>query len=121
MSNNVVECTVYRCTHNMNGMCNAQYIHVVGDNTQQSYQTSCHTFELKNVRSAAISMTNVNITGAVERIFTEDPVMNPRVRCSVGNCSYNINLQACSAPRIEVDGPDSGTIQQTDCSTFRRK
>lgn len=121
MSNNIVECTVERCIHNMSGMCNAQYIHVVGDNTQQSYQTDCHTFELKSYRSSVINMTNVNITGAVDQIFTEDPVMNPSVRCSVGNCFYNINLQGCSATRIEIDGPGAGTIQQTNCSTFRRR
>jgi len=120
MGYNVVECSVERCVHNMNNMCNAQHIHVVGDNTKQASQTDCHTFELRQVRSSVVDMTNVNITGAVDQIFSDEPVMNPAIRCSVGECIYNVDLRACRAEQINVEGPDSGTIQQTECATFRK-
>lgn len=120
MSMNVVRCNVERCIHNMNNMCNAQFIHVVGSDSQQSHQTDCHTFELKNYRSSVTTITNVNITGAIDQIFTEEPVMNPEIKCSVKTCIYNLS-QRCTADGIEVNGPSSATIQQTECSTFRKR
>jgi hypothetical protein len=104
----------------MNGMCNAQFIHVIGQTAGDKSQTDCHTFELKNIRSSTTSITNVNITGAVEQIFTEDPVMNPELKCSVKTCVYNLS-ERCTADDIYVNGPDSSTIQQTECLTFRKR
>ena len=120
MATNVVNCSVEKCVHNMDGSCNAQYIHVVGYNTQHAYETDCHTFELRNFRSSITNMSNVNVTGAVEQIFTEDPVMNPDVKCSVKECIYNINL-LCSANEINVGDYDSTIISQTECKTFKKK
>lgn len=120
MGYNLVECIVERCVHNMNDMCNAQYIHIFGNKAKQSQDTNCNTFELRTIRSSATTLTNVNMTGVVDQIFTEDPIMNPAIKCSVRECIYNINTQ-CSADRIEVLGQDSATVQQTECATFRRR
>ncbi len=120
MSNNVVDCSVEKCVHNMGGACGAQYIHVVGYNTQHSYQTDCHTFELRNFRSSITNMSNVNISGVVEQIFTDDPVMNPDIKCSVKECIYNSSMQ-CSADKVTVGDYDAVSISQTNCKTFKKK
>lgn len=120
MENNVVRCNVERCAHNMNDMCNARFIHVVGKDANHPQETDCHTFELRTFRTSVTSMTNVNLSGAVDQIFTEDPVMNPDIKCSARKCIYNLDLR-CIADAIEVNSYDSATIQQTECSTFRKR
>lgn len=120
MANNIVDCNVEKCVHNMGGACGAQYIHVVGYNTQSSYETDCHTFELRNFRSSITNISNVNVTGVVDQIFTEDPVMNPDIKCSVKECIYNHSMM-CTADEIKVRDYDAAMISQTQCKTFKKR
>lgn len=120
MGYNLVECSVERCIHNLNNACSAQFIHIVGQDAVLPHDTDCHTFELRSFRSSITNISNINVTGVVDQIFSEDPVMNPTIKCSATECIFNQNL-ICTADKIEVKGPSSATIQQTECSTFRRK
>lgn len=121
MGYNIVGCSVERCVHNMNNACGAQYIHVVNNTSQDIHKTNCHTFELRNFRTTITNVTNINIEGVVDQIFTEEPVMNPTIRCTVENCIYNSNNTQCTADEIDVKGTSSSTIQQTECGTFRAR
>lgn len=120
MSNNIVVCEVEKCIHNMNNMCSAQWINIVGQNAQHLSQTNCQTFELRTFRSSITNMTNINITGAVDQIFTEEPVMNPIIKCNVTECVYN-SMPACNAPYVTIGDYYATAFQETKCKTFEKR
>lgn len=120
MTNNVVECSAENCLHNNNNMCNAQYINVIPRKAQDKVFTNCKTFEPKEFNTSLTNMTNINITGAIDQIFTEEQVMNPNIRCGVSQCVFN-HQYVCNATGINIGDYTSTESFETRCKTYRHK
>lgn len=41
-----------------------------------------------------------------------------RVKCVVNTCEYYENGDHCLASEIEIQPPDAGDTEETDCATF---
>ncbi len=41
-----------------------------------------------------------------------------RVKCVVDSCEYNEEASYCIASEIEIQPPDAGDTEETDCATF---
>lgn len=59
-------------------------------------------------------MSQRNMTGG-----GQSPI--DRVKCLVNSCEYNDKHSHCIASAIEIQPPNAGDSQQTDCATFRPK
>lgn len=44
-----------------------------------------------------------------------------RVKCVVDTCEYYQDGNYCMAEAIEIQPPNAGDTQETDCATFQRK
>lgn len=120
MGINILECGAEKCVHNMNNKCSAQYITVASHKKQEKVVTNCKTFEPKEYMCEINNMTNVNIPGAIDQIFTEEPVMNPNVRCGVAECIYNSDY-SCLTNDLTIGDYGSESIFETKCRSYKKK
>jgi len=124
MSKPTIECEVNTCTHWISGnQCGAANIDILNkeDNTiaQSDTYTECKTFTKKQgLTSLFNSMDNVNWSGVISSIFTEDQQLNPTVTCVVDSCHFWADDNRCEAERIKIAGSGADKCQDTCCATF---
>ncbi len=104
-----IDCSVYDCTHNNDGLCSAEEIKVGGESAQISDGTCCETF-------AKGSFTNSAHTPASD---------GTKIRCVAENCLYN-EKEKCELSSIEVQTCHCGNAnctcsKDTCCDSFRCK
>ena len=105
-----IDCSVYDCTYNSDGLCAADEIRVGGDTAQTSDDTECDTFTQDD------SMTNsVSQNGADGSI----------IYCEAENCLYYENNK-CDLSSIEVEhcnsaGETCTSAKDTCCDSFQCK
>jgi len=118
--NGELSCSALSCVHNMSGLCSANQIHVLGGSAHSSAETMCNTFAEKGIKNAFTHLTNMNFGGEVKQLFTNSSIeMSPIIKCDALNCTYN-DSRACSAPNIQVHGPDATSTEGTQCETFKK-
>lgn len=116
-----LSCSAGNCVNNMNGLCSANKINVVGTNVNTSIGTQCETFSEKGFVNAFKNLSNMNLPGEIRQIFNNGSVeMSPEIKCNASNCVYNVN-RVCNANDIIIYGPGAGTSEETQCETFRGK
>jgi hypothetical protein len=113
-----LSCSALNCVHNLNGLCSANTIHVLGSGAHSSSQTMCNTFAEKGLKNAVTHLPNMNVAGEVRQLFTKNSIeMNPAIKCEAKNCKYNDN-RVCHADYVQIHGPSADTSEGTVCETF---
>jgi hypothetical protein len=126
MSKPIIECEVNTCTHwisgNQFGAANIDILNKEENLMAQSdTHTACKTFAKKQgLASLFNSMDNVNWSGVISSIFTEDQQLNPTVTCIVESCHFWTEGNRCEAERIKVTGFGADECQDTNCATFTK-
>lgn len=114
-----ISCSAKTCYYNVNEMCIAKSIHVVGENAYKNTDTDCNTFIEKEDIYGTSHFTNRNLTDEFKQLFTNDNVeMKPEIICEARNCVYNVN-KVCGASEIIIHGPAAGSSSETQCQTFK--
>lgn len=114
---NKLKCDATTCVHNFNHLCGASTIQVKGGNTTDGNNTFCSTYAIKSTGNYISELGNVNLTGSVSQLFSDNQVMEPKITCNAINCKYNSN-EICTAGELKIMGPSSSAPQQTECKTF---
>jgi hypothetical protein len=114
-----LSCNAEKCVNNINSLCMANNIHIMGDKSNTSTETACENFSQKGVVNAMSNFTNMNLVGEFKQLFSNDSIeMSPEIKCEAENCTYNVN-KLCSANNIQIYGPGAKTTSQTQCETFK--
>ncbi|NMM62284.1 DUF1540 domain-containing protein [Clostridium sp. P21] len=114
-----LSCSAGKCVNNINGLCSANNIHVVGSEIHSSKGTECETFMQRGFMNAMSNFTNMNLVGEFKQIFSRDSIeMSPEIKCEAENCVYNAD-RLCSASNVQVYGPDARSSGGTQCETFK--
>lgn len=114
-----LSCNAEKCVNNINGLCDANTIHVTGDKSHSSRETECETFSPKGLINAMSNFTNMNLVGEFKQLFSKDSIeMSPEIKCEAENCIYNVN-ELCTASNVQVYGPEARTSRETECETFK--
>lgn len=79
--------------------------------------TYCGTFSSKSLGNFVSSMGNMNYSGAMQQVLSDDIVMDPKVLCNAVNCTYN-SEKTCQADHVQIQNEVSSTAEQTECQTF---
>ncbi|MFA9397511.1 MAG: DUF1540 domain-containing protein [Clostridiaceae bacterium] len=118
MENNL-HCSAANCVHNMNGFCSSKKINIQGLNSHAGAETECESFQEAGIKNAFKSLANINYAGEFKQMFSDDKdVLAPKIACTATNCSYNVERH-CSAPDVEIYGPNARDVTQTSCQTFK--
>lgn len=112
-----LKCNAEHCLYNRNHLCSAEAIEVQGGQTQDGEATFCGTFSSKELGNYVSSLGNMNYSSAVQQMFSEEPVMDPKVLCNAVNCVYNSD-KLCQADAVQIQNEVSSTAEQTECQTF---
>jgi hypothetical protein len=105
----------------MSGLCSANNIHVLGSGAHNSSETMCNTFAPKGIKNAITHLTNMNVRGEIQQIFTNDTIqMSPIVKCEAVNCTFNDD-RVCHADNVQIFGPRAAESEGTQCETFRQR
>lgn len=116
--NGELSCNAANCVHNVNGLCSANVIQVIGAGAHKSRETMCDTFAPKGLINAVTHLPNMNIAGEIKQVFTNEAIeMSPIIKCEAINCKYNENRR-CEAKNIQIIGPRAGSSEGTQCETF---
>lgn len=111
-------CSATNCVNNIDGLCSAVNIHVIGIEAVNSAETSCKTFAPKGFVNTISSIPNTNILGEIKQIFNgEDFIMSPRVICESKKCRHNSG-GLCCARHIQINGSGNRNRGNADCETF---
>lgn len=114
-----LSCNAEYCVNNINNLCIANNIHVIGSESHSSKGTVCENFAKKGFTNAASNFTNMNLVGQFKQLFSNDSIeMSPEIRCEAQNCIYNVS-KVCSASSVQVYGPKAGNSDETQCETFK--
>lgn len=113
-------CSAGGCVHNVNGLCSANVIHVLGSGAHISGETMCDTFAPRSFENAFAHLPNMNVAGEIKQVFTNKSIeMSPIVKCEAINCIYNEGRK-CSASNVQIHGPNADNSEETVCETFRK-
>lgn len=116
--NSRLSCNALNCVNNVNGLCSANVIHVIGAGAHKSRETMCDTFAPKGFINAVKNLPNMNVAGEIKQVFTTDNIeMSPIIKCEAINCKYNENRR-CEAPNVQIIGPHADNSESTQCETF---
>lgn len=119
--NGELSCNAENCVHNVNGLCSANVIHVIGSGAHSSIDTMCDTFAPKGFINAVTHLPNMNVAGEIKQVFTTESIeMSPIIKCEAINCRYNDNRR-CEAHNIQISGPNADSSQGTVCETFKKE
>jgi hypothetical protein len=115
-----LSCSAVNCVHNMNRLCSANTIHVLGSGAHSSTQTMCNTFAERGFKNAITHLPNMNVVGEVRQLFTKNSIeMNPGIKCEAINCRYN-DSRVCNADYVQINGPTAESSEGTKCETFQQ-
>ena len=98
-----LRCTVQTCAHNKNQYCSLNAITVGGSTAKHSTETSCDSFKERKGDSFS------NSTGEAS------PTSN--IHCKAEECKFN-NQCKCHAGKINVEGRNACSTNETECATF---
>lgn len=114
-----LSCNAEKCVNNINNMCVANNIHVMGVKSSTSTETECENFSQKGLVNTMSNFTNMNLVGEFKQLFNKDSVeMSPEIKCEAENCTYNVN-KLCSADSVRIYGPGAKNTESTQCETFK--
>lgn len=115
--NNQLKCDAENCLYNRSHLCSAEEIEVQGGHTMGGRFTYCGTFSSKSLGNYVSSVGNMNYSGAIQQVISDDLVMDPKVLCNAVNCTYNSD-KVCEADHVQIQNEVSSTAEQTECQTF---
>ncbi|WP_127836653.1 DUF1540 domain-containing protein [Clostridium prolinivorans] len=114
-----LSCNALNCVNNVNGLCSANVIHVIGAGAHNSRETMCNTFAPKGFINAVTNLPNMNVVGEIKQVFTTESIeMSPSIKCEAINCKYN-ESRKCKSLNIQVIGSKAGSSEETQCETFK--
>lgn len=99
MANNLT-CSASNCAFNNSGACYAGGINVHGAHAKTTSNTTCASFQDKNVAGFT------NCSNDCDCVGTED------IKCGACECTHNEN-ECCKAPSVQINA------QNASCETFR--
>jgi len=116
-----VNCAAWTCVNNIDGLCSARTINVLGNSAIKPMETQCETFAPREFINAIKNSTNLNLGGALAQMMQAGKDygvrMTPSINCDAENCVYN-ELGMCNAKAIAISGDDPMTSKNTQCATF---
>ena len=116
-----VNCAAWTCVNNIDGLCSARTINVLGNSATNAIETQCKTFAPREFISAVKNSTNLNLGGALAQMMQlgnhYDVKMTPSINCQAERCIYN-EAGICGAKDIAISGNNPMTSKDTQCATF---
>lgn len=116
-----VNCAARTCVNNIDGLCSARTINVLGDSAIKSIETQCKTFAPREFINAVKNATNLNLGGALSQMMQMgkhyDVKMTPGINCEAEKCVYN-ESGICGASAIVISGDNAINSGNTQCETF---
>lgn len=114
---NKLKCNATNCLYNYNSLCGAEEIHVQGGQAMAGQNTFCGTFNTRSLGNYVSALGNMNYDEAAKQMFSDHPMMEPKVLCNAVNCVHNSD-QVCTADAVQIQNEVSTTAEQTECQTF---
>ena len=99
-----LDCTVVKCTYNVDEYCAKGTILVAGEDAEQPRETCCSSFKEKKENGYS------NVDRMVDRQVEVD--------CEAKDCIFNESGN-CNAGHIGIAGANACECNETECASFR--